>query len=597
MALCAEQSDGMEVKMEKIKESFYTIINTKITKIIINILFGISLSNLTLILIEDIYSNTILKIALILLSFIISQILCFKFNFLIKTFQNVNRIILFLSIILGIFTALSIYENMLNYAVLYHPKLYTIVAVLSIVILLYCFYKKVAYYFKKYIHSLDKIEKYYLIISMILLTISTIFLYNITNVFHFNKLKPEYYDYTIEYNSGSSVENIDKYYYIAQSQYNSRNYNVLYSSDTQWLLNTDVFNSISEKENDIRQPLFGLFSIPFSIVPKTIAMLFSNNEILYSILLAIVQGFLVLIGFTLIGRLMKLNGISKVIFLIFLTISFPSLLFLLNLEQYVFAVFYMIVFIYMCINKIKDKNFAYIMATGSMITSGIMFPLLCEKNNIKKSIQNFSFTFLKCLAIFIVSARILLILPEGINSQINTISTFSKSENINFPIAKYTNFLEETILFSDFNVIHSNLETKVFKLDGEVAKLTANKPQIIDANTNTISIIGIIFFAIALIGFILNRHDKYSQISLIWLLFSLILFVVLGWGKTENDLVLYIYYFSWAIISLIYKFIDKIFNKHIKLKIITCSILLFPMLIINLNGMIRIIQFGIQYYS
>ncbi len=583
--------------MEKFKESFNTIINTKTAKVLLNIFFGITLSNLTLILIEDIYSNTILKIALILLSFIISQILCFKFNFLVKTFQNLNRVILFLSMILGIFTALSIYENMFNYANLHHPKLYTIVAIPSIVILLYWFYNKVSYYFKKYIHSLDKIEKYYLITSVILLTISIIFLYNITSVFHFNKLKPEYYDYTIEYNSGKAIEDIDRYYYIAQTQYNTRNYNVLYSSDTQWLLNTDVFSSISEKENDIRQPLFGLFSIPFSIIPKAIATLFSNNEILYSILLAIIQGSLALIGFTLIGRLMKLDGISKVIFLIFLTISFPTLLFLLNIEQYVFAVFYMIVFIYMCINKMKDKDFAYIMATGSMLTSGVMFPLLCEKNNIKKSIQNISFTFLKCLAIFIVSARILLVLPEGINSQINTISTFSKNENINFPIAKYTIFLEETILFSDFNIIHSNLETKVFKLDGEIAKLTATKPQIIDSNTNNISIIGIIFFAIALLGFILNRHDKYSQISFIWLLFSLILFVVLGWGKTENDLVLYIYYFSWAIISLIYKFIDKIFNKHIKLKIFTCSIFLFPMLIINLDGMIRIIQFGIQYYS
>ena len=40
--------------MEKFKESFNTIINTKTAKVLLNIFFGITLSNLTLILIEDI---------------------------------------------------------------------------------------------------------------------------------------------------------------------------------------------------------------------------------------------------------------------------------------------------------------------------------------------------------------------------------------------------------------------------------------------------------------------------------------------------------------------------------------------------------------
>ena len=571
------------------------IIDNKVIEIIINILWGITVASLTTVLIESKYSNNIINIILQILSFTIAEILAFKFKILRKIFYNTNKIILSISGVIGLCIFYNIHINILDYNNINNLEIYLIISIPAIIIFIYWFYKNLVIYTQKYIKSLDKIEKYYLIIGIVIFSILISVIYSVTNVFYTAKLNKEYWSYEIEYdkNEKNNQEVINK---IIEELYNTLNCDVLYTTDSQILLNTDVYNTIPAKENDIRQPLFGIFSIPFSIIPKTISNILPIDNI-YPILLEITQAILALVSFTLISRLMKLKGIGKVLFLIFITISYSSLLFLLVIEQYIYAVFYMIVYIYMVVNKNKDKDITYIMATGSMLTTGILFPFLRNKGDIKQSIKNIFYTFLKCLAIFIISARIVLFLPTGLDEQFFIVTNFSNINKENNSIILYTNFLNNIYVFSDIQSENKVFASNMIKVNESIALAEISRQKIESANTDKISILGIIIAMLALVGFILNRKDKFTQICFAWAVFSFVLLAITGWGVPENGLILYTFYFGWAFICLVYKAIQSLLKKYTKLQNIPIIIAIIPMIICNFYGIYQIIEFGMRYYS
>lgn len=398
---------------------FKVILNNKIVQVIINVLFGISTASLTMILIEQEFAENYIYVLLPLLSFMIGEIITFKCKLLKKTFKNFNVWIFIISTILGLFATYYNWIHM-SYTVLTEEiKIFFLLAIPAVIVFLYWFYDKLVFYSKKYILSLDKIEKYYLIIGTVILVIGIICIYTVTNVFHNASVHDKNYKYIVENENNLLDEKTIKM--CTDKLYDILKYNTLYTSDTILILSEDAYMTISTEQNDLKQPLFGVFSIPFHSAPRMISLMFPDVPNLYPILIAIIQGILVFIAFTLLARLMKVEGIIKILFLIILSISYPTLLFLLNLEQYLMSFFYMIVFIYFAFNHIKEKDIAYIAATGSMLTSGIFFPLLGERKNIKQSIKNILFTFLKCIAILIVSARIILIFPKASQEEIERI--------------------------------------------------------------------------------------------------------------------------------------------------------------------------------
>lgn len=570
------------------------ILGNKIVQVILNLIFGISVASLSLILIKDEVENYVYIIVPVL-SFIIAEIMAFKFKFLKEIYKNYSCVRLFVSILLGLIAIYTIYKNIHEYANFPKLQIFVLFAIPAVIIFLYWFYTKLTYYVKKYLNSMDKVEKYFLTISTAILTIAIIFIYNMTNVFHYGRLNSKYYDYDIIHIYGA--QNNDIYNAVMTNVYDNMNYDILYTTDTALLTYLDVYSNVDSKENDIRQPLFGLFSIPFSVVPKGISYIFPKSETIYPVFLAIVQGILALFSFTLIARLMKLKGIIKVLFLIFITVSFPTLLFLLNLEQYLMAFFYLIVFIYMSVNNIKDKDIAYIMATGSMLTTGILFPLLIKKDNLKEALKELFFTFLKCMAIFIISARIVLFFPQEINKQLGTIKEFSTAGENESSFSMYTNFAKNLIIFSDIEEISNVFAGKIYGREDISFRLTGRCPAIRAVGTENFSILGISIIVLAILGFILNRKDKFIQICFAWALFSFVLLYIIGWGMPENGLMLYTFYFSWAFICLIFKFIEKLFIKFPKIKNCIYSLLILGITPINLYGILQLILFGIKYYN
>ena len=571
------------------------IYDIKIVQILFNILFSLSTACITAILIIGEWSNSVIDIVLPTLSFFIMLFISIKFNLLKTIFYHTNRITLLISTILGIYTIYLIFLNMPDYSTTFANIIFVVFSIPAAIIVLYLFYSKFWHYFKLFIRSLDKLEKTFLIVAISIFTIAIIIIYNVTNVFTKAYISEPNRIYNLTY-SIKNDESIQIGQKFVNQIFDRIRGDVIFTSDTQVILGDDLYNTINGGENDLRQPLFAIFSIPFTIVPRIISD-FTIKEI-YPFMLAIVQSSLVFISIVLLQRLMKLKGWTRLLFMIFLSVSYPTLLFLVNMEQYVISVFYLVTFIYMSINDIKDKDIAYICATGTLLTSGIFFPLLFEKRDFKKSIKIVLFTFLKFMAIFIISAKILLVLPTTLNNQINTFSIFTdESKPFNERINMYSNFALNTVAAPEITISEDDFLNQILVSGIYVLRLSAYNPQLSQTNNTDINICGVIILLLTLIAFISNYKDKLSKICIFWIVFSIILLPILRYGAYENGFILYTYYFSWAFVCLLFKFFESIFKKLPKIKNILYTFAIIIIGTVNFYGIYQIIEFGIQYYK
>ncbi len=577
--------------------------NITMSQLIINILVGISTANLTLLLIQYEYLNDLKILLLSILSFIVIEIVIAKYNFL-NILKNSKKALLIISTILGIFTSymITVYNR---YP--FKKELVYLIAIISVpatILFLYYFYNKLGYMAEKYIKSMDKVEKWYVVISIIIITVGISVVYNMTDVFYTANLKePKVVCYSAdgkEIIDSTDIKDKKIVNFLKEYVDNRNKFDIVYTTDTALIYLENTYSNINSSHNDLKQPLFGIFSLPFNIVPKLVSMILPKIPNLNAMLVAIVQGIMIIIAFTLLARMLKLNGISKTIFLLFITFSYSTLLFVINLEQYVIPVFYLILFIYLVILDKKDKDLAYIAATGSILTSGIFFPLLGKRKNFSKSIKNIFFTFLKCMTIFIVSAKIIYILPGILEDKAkNNIEQFvgDGQVTINDKWNMYTNFVCNTMYYTETTIKDKFYCTPPIQIDDENILAISKTKRILQANTTKTNVVGILMITLVIISCFLNRKDKFSIITSFWCIFSFILIFVFGWGVKEDGLILYTFYFSWAFICSIFKLFEKMLYKHKKLKYILGTTILLPTIAINLYGMYQTISFGIQYFN
>ena len=570
------------------------IYNNKLIQIIINILFSISTASLTAILIVGDFSTPVIDILLPTFSFAIMLFITLKFKLLNRIFTNTNKVILIISAVLGVYAIYLTSQFMLDYSTTFYNVIFLILAIPSAITFLYWFYAKLLYYGKLLIKSLDKLEKIFLIVSVSIFSVIIIVSYNITTIFTEAYMPEQKRNYNLVYDV-QNEETLEKGKEFVEKTFSFFSGNLLYTFDTQVLLATDVYNNINAPENDIRQPFFGIFALPFTILPKLISQFTFTG--VYYFLIAIVQGILISISIILLEKLMKLKGLSKILFMIFLSVTYPTLLFMLNMEQYVIPVFYLITFIYMSINNMKDKNLLYIMSTGSLLTSGILFPLLGNTKNFKKSIVNILYTFILFVVIAVLSAKILLISPVKLENQVDTFSNFMQNDKSTLEhINMYTNFLQNTIIAPETEVTETIFARQILTLNNLQYHLVAYSPNLNQANNTNVNIFGIAVLIIVFLGFILNKKDSFSKICFAWVLFSIVLLVIFGYGAFENGFILYAYYFSWAFVCLLFKFFETVLQKWPKVKNTIYALAIIPVAVINFYGIYQLIEFGLQYY-
>lgn len=539
----------------------------KIKNIISNLYFIISVTIFTFLLIHiESIKQTIFSV---FVSFTLTAFLTFKFKIREKIFENNNNVkIKYLSIFLAIASSFCIGNIFYAYHIVVEPTRSIFInspipdsLIMYVLIFLSLYATYTFYYFllntllpkaKEFFKNLEKNEKHYLIISTCIFSLAIIIIYSITNIFYAPRLNNE-------------VQAFD----------------VIFSSDTgaHGILND--YLDITAIENDIRQPLFGVFSFPFSIIAYMIGNLFNNFNNGYFILIAIIQVFLMNITSILLSRLLNLNKIKQTLFLMFYTVSYPFILFAFNLEQYVFGMFWLMCFLYSYIQNKEGSKFCFIVATGSLITNGILFPLLTSGKKIKKWFADFIqtlFAFLSGIIIFGQLPLILNIFSTGITHVSKYITKNTSFFNI---LCQYSNFVTNCFIAPFNTIVEERLGHPSFQL----------------APAETLSILGCIIFILVILGFILNRKDKFAKICFSWIIFSIVLLIVLGYGTRENGLILYSLYFNWVFVSLIFLLFKKLLGNKKKIFVTISVILIVLLLVCNIKGLIDLIQFGLQYFD
>ena len=422
----------------------------------------------------------------------------------------------------------------------------------SIIFIVYCVIINLKNYLKK-IEKLSKVEKGYLIITIIIASVVSFAVVNNSTAF-------------------GSTKNYD--------------YDIIYTSDSSYLTKIDVWSNIGCLENDIRQPFFGVFSLPFAIIAHLVSDLvfFIPKSYSYEFTMIITQYILIALSIIFLTRILKVKEKNKKYLYSLLTLNYPVILFGLLLEQYAISLFYLILTIYMFkINKKDEINNAYIAAVGTLSTSVVLFPLITKYDNFKNWFKKVFKCFKNTILVLILSGRLTLFFT--LHKRLNFLLGFTGT-TVSFydKLCQYLNFIE-TLFLSNKGIItyDKNITSGLIYYSYQMDK------------TSSLNIVGIIILLICLISYILNRKEYMAKISFGWVFFSVIVLLFIGWGTAENGLILYSLYFYWAFYVLYYllfkKLIknDKIFNYIILIS----SILIF---IKSIPTLYDLINFAIKYY-
>ena len=357
---------------------------------------------------------------------------------------------------------------------------------------------------------------------------------------------------------------------------------MIYTSDSSLLLNQNSYLLLTHVENDIRQPLFALFSAPIVGIPYLIGNLLPISYALKVVLINWGQIFILIFSNFLLSKALNFSGIKRISFMLFLTLTHTYMLFIFMIEQYIIVYFWLMLLIYsICDNK--DTKIVFWGSAGTLITNMAMLPFVIRTFGNLKEVCNKMLTW--CVEFLLI------------------IFAFGKA-NIIFNLVGRLNFLSK---FGGADILFSNKICQYFAFIRNCffapnAGINVTSFDYISLQLNsifTIDRIGILIFILAIISFILNKNKKITLIAGYWIILSIIILVVFGWGTYENGLILYSLYFGWAFIVLLFQLIDVIQNK-LKLKFLTpfiSSIMCCFLGGINLTAICKLIEFATTYYS
>lgn len=511
----------------------------------------------------------------VFITLIVTSVYCiYKKNLFKDAISNLlsNKLKTILSILFSLIIAKQFFLieydyiiRIVNYTYKFLPQIhlfYTFILLSFSLLIFFEFYVIIQHLFKRYCNQIINFfkglninERKFLIIANVIIILTIFIVYNMTNLFYIPK------------------ENITGRIGV---------YDILYTSDTGFLVKNNVFMHNKCPENDIRQPLYAIFSFPFGAIAKEISsnILFAVPHA-YEISIASIQSILLVISIICISRLIKINDKLKQLYRIAFLGMYSSMLFILNMEQYMFAIFWLIIFIYnYMLNSSKDKlSDLYIAATGSLLTSGILIPLMVNFKKLKNSIINIFNTFLKFSFLIIFSGKFKMFINVVLHPNIYD-KYMGKEIGLYNKIIQFTYYIKSCFIKPETEILKDENRFITYQLQ----------------NHNTLSYLGIILFLIIVVSFIINYKEKFSRILGFWTIFSIILLVFIGWGTTENGLILYTLYFTFAYLALLFLFINKIYIKYPKLTSIFILFTLIIIIILNIYSILDVVKFGIVNY-
>ena len=356
------------------------------------------------------------------------------------------------------------------------------------------------------------------------------------------------------------------------------NFDLIYSADSGYLVHQDVYRNIAAEQNDLRQPLFGLFAAPFCQAAWLISkvLFFLPNS--YVTVSQSIQIFLFLVALVLLSRMMELKGPEKALFLVLLSVCYPTLIFALTAEQYLFAVFWLVLLIYLQREPVPQST-AFIAATGALLTSGVLFPLVTWDRDFKIFVKK---TMLLCgtfFGVMILSGRLTTFLDIP-----SYIAGYGYYTGMDVPLTQklmqYVNFAGACLLAPK-----SGVDITTYNhISWQMLPVTSWSP------------VGIVVILLTLAGIAATRQKRLTKISAAWLGFSFLLLGLVGWGTIDNGLMLYSLYFGWAFVSMIFGLLDRVLERARPAKLAVLGGLILAAGIYNVLALKEVLVFSTQFF-
>lgn len=362
------------------------------------------------------------------------------------------------------------------------------------------------------------------------------------------------------------------------------NFNIIYTSDSPTLVRGQVYRALRHSENDLRQPLFAVFAAPFTGIAYLVADMIGASAGVQAMLVNGVQLIMLFAANLMLARMMKLDSLKRVCFMLLIVCTYMQLLFMLMMEQYIVAYFWLVFCAYLIVEKKKPDPIVLWGAGGTMLTSLVLMPFTSDKSPVK-DFKAWLMDMLKSgfgfIALMLAFFRFDVIYK--LVSRIVFLSRFTgKTVAFTERLYQYIGFISDCFVAPDAGAITTAKNYAAWRLNP------------IDG----VNLVGVLIIVLAVISAVWNRNKKSSLLAAGWIGFSVFMLLGFGWGTNENGLTLYTLYFGWAFLVLLFQLIEKIENKlniRCLLPIITISMVV-VLLVVNIPAMIEMVNFAIAHY-
>ena len=360
-------------------------------------------------------------------------------------------------------------------------------------------------------------------------------------------------------------------------------YDVIYTSDSPELVKNNAYLVLTHLQNDLRQPLFALFSAPFVGLPYLLGKL-TGSAAFQAVCMNSVQILLLYTANFLVAKMMHLPSGKRICFMLLATCTYTYLLFGLMMEQYIVAYFWLTLCLYQILEGKQPDRFTLWGAGGSLLTSMILLPLVSAYHPIKQFKHWFwdmVKTGLEFVALMLIFCRFDVIFNLG--SSLSSLGTFAGHKlTLAEKFYQYTHFLCSCFTAPSAGVNTTAVDYISWQLHP----------------VSGIHWIGVGILVLALVSSLVNRKCKFSLVAAGWVGFSLVMLVGLGWGTQENGLILYALYFGWAFLALLFRLMDNIAQKgKMPWLIPVCSIAGGAALAaVNIPALLELLQFAVTHY-
>lgn len=359
---------------------------------------------------------------------------------------------------------------------------------------------------------------------------------------------------------------------------------VIYTSDSPALVKFNCFVLLDHFENDLRQPLFAVFSAPLMGIPCLVGSLIPGIPM--AVFIAFAQIIMMLFSAFILATELKLSPVQRICFILLSSFSYSFLLFAVMMEQYVVVVFWLVLTIHFMSHDKDSACMSSYAASGTLLISGALVPFILKPD---KPDRGSIVSWIKHMCIYCIDFVLLLVLSGRIHLIVNAVDNFralfsftGEKVSIHNRLLQYLNFVGSCFFAP---------ETKIVRFNGGYSGWYL-------AEASDINFIGIAIIFLSLAGFIVTRKNKLSVVSFGWMCFSVLVLVGIGWGSAENGMVLYSLYFGWPFLVLIFSFF-KYIEERLRTKFIIpvmTGVMTLLLLLSNIPSIVDLINYAITEY-